>query len=133
MVNINLFKNISHPFNINGPSISFVVKEPASGGNPQIAFPGDHSTYEEDYIKMSGFEISDEELTFVNPSDDRFNPWKLNQELDILTGNMTHLSDKSESIYRLQYFEDGSKFVVGSASGRTIFEDNNATPKSTAK
>jgi hypothetical protein len=133
IVNINLFKNIIIPFNINGPSISFVVKEPASGDMPQFKLLGDHSTYEEDYIKMSGFALTDGELMFVNPTDDFFNPWRINNTLDILQGRMRHLTDKTETLQRIQYFEDGSKFLVGSAIGKTIFEDDDNQTYSTAK
>jgi hypothetical protein len=132
LANINLFKDISQPMNLAAPSMSFVVKE-TPNNVPQIRFLGDHATYEEDYIKMSGFEFTDTDIMFVNTTDDRFNPWRLSTDLAIVTGGMIQLSDKAESISRIQYFDDGSKFMVGSAIGKTIFESNNDTTLSTAK
>jgi hypothetical protein len=129
---INIFKNLYVSLDLNGPSKSFIVKE-APFQQPQVVFLGDHAVYEEDYIRMQGFEAIANCIMFTNPIDDRFNPWYLDLDLNIHTGAMIGLTDKTETILGFQYFEDGSKFAFGSAVGKTIFEEQEEMIASTAK
>lgn len=129
---VTIFKGASLPFNLNGPSISFVVKETAPNQS-KVTVLGNHSLYEEDAIRMQGFETTPDGILFCNPSDNRFNPWKIDNDIKVKSGAMLPRIANAPTITSVQYFEDGSRLVVGSGVMKSIFEDLGGQPFDTTR
>lgn len=125
---VKMLPGISAIIDQNGPSRSFVAKIdcnltanniiPAS-----IQWYGDHHEYESMTMTPYFFHKGGKDrFVFSQNADNVWNPWIIDTSLNIVTGHMQRNADLPETPQLVQYFNDGSRLVIGSARGRTAMD-----------
>ena len=123
---INIFPGINQLFDLNGPSQSFVVKAKADFTQNSFRSLGNAVLYDGQSLSPGRVQLIGNKIHFNNLQDDTWNPWAIDTSLNIFTGAMIGNSDRAESSRAVKFFNDGSKFILGEAVGKTNFDSTNS-------
>ena len=122
---INILPNLTATVNQNGPSRSFMAKCLLDGQGGSMAWYGEHTEYENSnvfpmYFHDAGFN----RIAFYQSVDNVWNPWIMDHDLAILSGSMKKNADGPEQPQMIQFFDDGSRIVIGFARGKTALDSS---------
>ena len=122
---ISILPGIAVTVNQNGPSKSFMAKCNLNGLGGALQWYGDHSEYENinvtpAYLHPAGVN----RLAFHQTVDNVWNPWIVDENLNIVAGSMRKNADGPEIPQMVKYFSDGSRLVLGYARGKTALDSN---------
>lgn len=120
---VQLAKNYSIGFNFNGPTKSFILKTNREFEFESIHWLTDQSVYENAQAALEEFLWSSDKLQFLNGLDNTWNPWKLNNNLQVLAGNNRQNADQSDYIEKVKYFSNKSKLLLGLSNGVNAFDE----------
>lgn len=122
---LNILPGLSHTVDQNGPSKSFVAKCGLNGLSGTLQWYGDHREYENlnvapAFVRPAG----NNRIAFTQIADYVWNPWMIDENLNVLQGSMRKGVDLPESPQMIKYFNDGSRIVLGYARGKTALDSN---------
>lgn len=112
----------------NGPSRSFMASISANVSHANMIpatmqWYGYHSEYENLQVTPAFLHAAGlNRLAFTQAADNTWNPWIMDNNLTIVSGTMTKNADMPEVPQMVQYFDDGSRLVMGYARGKTAFD-----------
>jgi len=109
----------------NGPSRSFLARCDVSGSNATGKWYGDHHEYEFIFLPTTFFhDAGSNRLAFAHVLDNVWNPWLIDDSLNVISGAMRKNADMAEATSMVRYFEDGSRIVMGYARGETALDSS---------
>jgi hypothetical protein len=119
---VDFFCGLNQTLDINGPNRSMLVRSSYDFAKKDVLWLGDATTYDGQPLLYAGSLIHGNRLYFTNSYDGAWNPWIVDTSLTIRSGSMIGGPDAAEVSRHIRFFNDGSKFIVGDAYGKTAFD-----------
>jgi hypothetical protein len=119
---INLFKDDYTSFDLNGPSKTYLIKSDHSLTNYSVISLGDFQPRVNVFTSHQPIISADRYFHFER-DDETWNPWIISANNQILRGEKFTISDKADDPVSVTYLNDGSRIVLGFASGYTMLDD----------
>jgi hypothetical protein len=119
---INIFKEEHISFDLNGPSKTYLIKSDHSLTDYNIINLGDFKPMVDVFTSYQPI-ISSGRYFHFEREDENWNPWIISANNQILRGEMFSVSDKADDPVSVTYLDDGSRIVLGFASGYTMLDD----------
>ena len=124
---LTILPGVTTTIDQNGPSKSFLAKINLNGLNGSIKWYGDHSEYENMGVAPAALRSGgSNRMAFLQTSDNVWNPWLADENLNIITGSMRKNADRPEMPQMIKFFNDGSRVVIGFARGKTALDSNSS-------
>lgn len=130
-VNFSVLPNLSATVDNNGSSKSFAAKTALDFTNGSFNWIGDHTPHETSNLDQLFFHtVNDTLMAFSFSVDNVWNPWIINQNLQVRSGAMVKNADLADVSKYVEYLPDGSRIILGYANGRTALDSVGANLKS---
>lgn len=119
---VDFFCGLNQTLDINGPSRSMLVRSSYDFVKKDVLWLGDATTYDGQTLVYAGSLITGKSIYFSNNNDAVWNPWIVDTSFSIRSGSMIGGADAAEVSRHIRFFNDGSKFIIGDAYGKTAFD-----------
>lgn len=123
---LDLFNGLTQIHNLNGPSRSMIVRATADLAQKTILWLGDATAYDGQTLSAPSIIPVGNQLYFTNANDETWNLWIIDTSLVVKKGAMIGGRDRAEISRLIRFFNDGSKFILGEASGKTAYDTSAA-------
>ena len=123
---IQLAINKIIPFDINGPSKSFILRANTNFEYINHSWIGDNTVQEISIFPMQAFDIKGEYIRFFQMAESTFNPWIVSLNGNILRGSAKPVADRSDFPVNVAYFSNKSRILLGQTHGLNAFDSNDS-------
>lgn len=120
---ISILPNLNTTIDLNGPTKNFIAKTTLDLTNSSLTWA--ESDYSSDGLPFYNFShtVSDSLLVFALSQDNVWKPKKFNVNTNVISGSVKRNVDGADDVRFVNYFTDGSRIIMGRATGRTALDN----------
>lgn len=119
--------NFSPIIDLNGPNLNYLVETDTDLNNATGLLLGDDRNTGGRTIVPSFYSYYNNRLYISAANDTKWNPWIIEDGKKIIKGSFISQFDKPEESNYVEYFNDGTRLVVGRATGYTALDSRTNT------